>query len=105
VSALSENTSVRAGLVMLAIGGVVSATLYVANIVNRVTRQEDRGSIQETHMNALDVKLDAIAQSVSEINVTLRERSSDYMSATDFRAWRRTFVHDNPTLLIPEWLK
>jgi len=105
VSPISENTSIRAGLVLLALGATVSVTLYFAHLGGRVDRQDDRSSSQEAHMAALDAKLDAIAQSMAEINVTLRERSSDYMTGSDFRAWRRTFAHDNPTLLIPEWVK
>jgi len=105
MNAITGKTWIPAGVVLLALGATVSVTTYVLSLVSRVSRQEDRSSIAEAHMNALDVKLDAIAQSVSEINVTLRERSSDYVTGTEFRTWRRQFAHDNPALLIPEWIK
>ena len=59
----------------------------------------------EAHMAVVEGKVDGIAKDMNEIVVTLRERSTDFVTAQDFRVWRRQFAKDNPTIPIPEWIK
>lgn len=104
---LTEKTWVPVGIAitaLLGIGAAVgSATWFVAGMTGRLASQEVRTSLAEAHMNTLDAKLDSIVQSVGEINITLRERTADFVTNQKMRLWRKNLKRDNPALNITEW--